>query len=384
MINILLIEDNPGDVRIIRELLREANGASVALVCADRLSSGIQQLTEGGVDLVLLDLTLPDSKGLETLTKMRAAAKGLPVILLTGLDDEELAVKAVREGAEDYIVKGSVSAQTLARAIRFAVERHKTKVDRSQRRRSTPGKVVAFVGAKGGVGTTTVALNSAAVLSQQHKSVLTLELSSFNHSFSQRTQQNPARNLSQLLDLETELITEAEIDACMVSLPFGVNAIFAPQQPGEFRQILPAQAEEIIHCASHMADYLIVDLPSHPSTVNQAVVRTCDIVALVLERNPSGVAVGKAAVELLTQWGVPETSLACVVVVKDATSAFIPPAELATRLRCPVAGVIPPAVEVSAQSRVGTPFSIFEPESILVANLVRQAEQSGRAVAAPL
>ncbi len=387
MINVLLIEDNPGDVRIIRELLRETGGASVALVCADRLSSGLQQLTEGGVDLVLLDLSLPDSKGLETLTKLRAAAKGLPVILLTGLDDEELAVKAVREGAQDYIVKGSVTAQSLARSIRFAVERHKTRVDRSQRRRSVPGKVVGFVGAKGGVGTTTVALKAAMVLAQQHKSVLALELSSFNGSFSQQTQQSPARNLSQLLDLDSERITEAEIEACLVNLPFGVTAVFAAARAADFRQIQPAQAEEIIHCASHMADYVIVDLPSHPCHVTQAAIRNCDIVALVVERNAAGVAAGKAAVELLTHWGVSEGAVAAVIVVRDAASDFIPPAELASRLGCMVAGVIPPAVELGvAPSKAGTPFSIFEPESILVANLTRQAERpAGQAVlAAPL
>ena len=380
MTNILLIEDNPGDVRIIKELLREASGASAAIVSADRLSSGIQQLSEGGVDLVLLDLTLPDSKGLDTLTKLRAAARGVPVILLTGLDDEELAVKAVREGAQDYIVKGSVTAQSLARSIRFAVERNKTRSDRSQRRRSAPGKVVAFVGAKGGVGTTTVALKAATVLAQQHKSVLALELSSFNGSFSRQTRQSPNRRLNHLLDLDTEQIIDAEIETCLVNLPFGVTAVFAPSKAADFRQIQPAQAEEIILCARHLADYVIVDMPSHPCHVTQAALRNCDIVSLVVERNPNGVAAGKAAVELLTHWGVSLDSMTAVIVVKDASSDFIPPAELASELGCSVAGVIPPAVEVSAAApNTATPFSIFEPESILVANLTRQVERSTHA-----
>lgn len=374
MTTILLIEDNPGDTRIIKELLREGSGTGVALLSADRLSSGLKQLSEGGVDLVLLDLTLPDSKGLDTFTKLRATAKGVPVILLTGLDDEELAVRAVREGAQDYIVKGSLNAQSLGRAIRFAVERHKNRAgDRSLRRRSNPGKILGFVGAKGGVGTTTVALNAASVLAQQHKSVLALELGSFNSFFALRTQQSALRDMSYLLDMDAERITDLEIEACAVSLPFGVKAVFAPQKPDDFRQIQPAQAEEILLCAAQLADYIIVDLPSRPSHVLQSAVRNCDLVTVVAERNPICVAAGKAVIELFKHWGVSEGSLAAAIVVRDAMSDFIPPAELAARLGCPVAGVIPPAVDPG--STPTTPFSIFEPESILVANLTAQAEK---------
>jgi MinD-like ATPase involved in chromosome partitioning or flagellar assembly len=172
-----------------------------------------------------------------------------------------------------------------------------------------------------------------------------------------------------------------------VTLPFGVKAVFAPQQPADFRQIQPAQAEEILHCAVQMADYIVVDLPSHPCHVSQAAIRNCDIVAVVVERNPNCVAAGTATVELLKCWGISESAIAAVVVVRDALGDFIPPAELASRLGCPVAGVIPAAVELgSAPPKAGTPFSIFEPESILVANLTAQAEKraNGAAIAAPL
>ena len=125
-INILLIEDNPGDTRLIRELFAEARGIAPCLLCADRLSTGIQQIRDGGVDVVLLDLSLPDSQGFDTFSKLRAHSKGLPVILITGMEDEDLGMRAVREGAQDYMVKGAVTALSLARAVRFAVERQKT------------------------------------------------------------------------------------------------------------------------------------------------------------------------------------------------------------------------------------------------------------------
>src|ERR1700686_1199629 len=125
LINVLLIEDNPGDTRLIRELLKEATGVPTGLLCADRLSTGLELLSKGGVDVVLLDLSLPDSKGLDTFSKVHTHAKELPVIVLTGFDDEELAMKAVRDGAQDYMAKGSVNSQSLMRSLRFAVERNR-------------------------------------------------------------------------------------------------------------------------------------------------------------------------------------------------------------------------------------------------------------------
>lgn len=125
LINVLLIEDNPGDTRLIHELFKEAKGVPTTLLCADRLSSGLQMLSKGGVDVVLLDLSLPDSKGFETFSSVHMHAKELPVIVLSGLDDEELAMEAVRDGAQDYITKGAVTSQSLMRSVRFAVERNR-------------------------------------------------------------------------------------------------------------------------------------------------------------------------------------------------------------------------------------------------------------------
>ena len=89
---VLLIEDNPGDARLIREMLAEGGGDRFKLECADRLSTGLERLAEGGVDIVLLDLGLPDSQGLDTLHKVIAEVPEVPItVVLTGTDDEELA-----------------------------------------------------------------------------------------------------------------------------------------------------------------------------------------------------------------------------------------------------------------------------------------------------
>lgn len=125
-ITCLLIEDNPGDARLIQEMLLETNSGqrvSIGLEVTDRLSKGLGQIENEEIDVVLLDLSLPDSQGLETLHTALDQAPDLPIIVLTGLDDEELGFEAVQHGAQDYLVKGQVGGDLLVRAIRYAIER---------------------------------------------------------------------------------------------------------------------------------------------------------------------------------------------------------------------------------------------------------------------
>ncbi|MEW5767645.1 MAG: ATP-binding protein [bacterium] len=120
---VLLIEDNPGDANLIREKLAEVRDTTFDLECADRLSTGLACLVKGKTDVILLDLSLPESQGLDTFTRVHAQVPEMPIIVLTGLNDERLAVKAVQEGAQDYLVKGVVDGKVLSRVMRYAIER---------------------------------------------------------------------------------------------------------------------------------------------------------------------------------------------------------------------------------------------------------------------
>jgi signal transduction histidine kinase len=122
-IKVLLVEDNPGDSRLIREMLAEARGVTFDLEYADRLQGGLEYLGEREIEAVLLDLGLPDSQGLETLSKTYAQAPEVPIVVLTGLNDELLGVEAVNRGAQDYLIKGQVDPNLLVRAILYAIER---------------------------------------------------------------------------------------------------------------------------------------------------------------------------------------------------------------------------------------------------------------------
>ena len=122
-IKVLLVEDNPIDARLVQEMLAEVKDGGFGLELAEQLSTGLERLAAGGIDLVLLDLSLPDSQGLDAFAKTYAKAPQVPIILLTNLDDEALELEAVHTGAQDCLVKGQVDSNLLVRAIRFAIER---------------------------------------------------------------------------------------------------------------------------------------------------------------------------------------------------------------------------------------------------------------------
>jgi CheY-like chemotaxis protein len=122
-VKVLLVEDNPGDRFLVRAALARGSWSVFDVLEADRLSEALELLDMTPVDLVLLDLTLPDSWGLATFTRVHATSRNLPVVVLTGLDDEESALGAVRLGAQDYLVKGKCDEELLSRSIHYAIER---------------------------------------------------------------------------------------------------------------------------------------------------------------------------------------------------------------------------------------------------------------------
>lgn len=124
-IKVLLVEDNPGDVFLLQEFLKEVTTVVVDLMPVERLSEALNYLANEIFDVILLDLSLPDSRGLETFVIAHHQAKATPIIVLTGLNDETLAIRAMQEGAQDYLVKGQVTGDLLVRSMRYAIERQR-------------------------------------------------------------------------------------------------------------------------------------------------------------------------------------------------------------------------------------------------------------------
>jgi DNA-binding NarL/FixJ family response regulator len=121
----LLVEDHAGEAHRLRKTLVQAGATQFKIVHVRRLSRALKRLAKGDIDVVLLELSLPDGPGVDAVTRMHAAAPGVPIVVLTALDDEELALMAVGQGAQDYLVKGQVDSPVLVRAIRYAIARQR-------------------------------------------------------------------------------------------------------------------------------------------------------------------------------------------------------------------------------------------------------------------
>lgn len=133
---VLLVEDSLADVVLLMELLQDSEAACWQVSHAKRLCSALEQLQATGFDVILLDLSLPDSQGLETVAQVQAAAPQIPIVVLTGLQDTTVARQAVAQGAQDYLVKGQLSSELLVKAVEYAIERTQIlrKLQESERR----------------------------------------------------------------------------------------------------------------------------------------------------------------------------------------------------------------------------------------------------------
>jgi Flp pilus assembly CpaE family ATPase len=163
-LSVLLVEDDPDYATLVQQWLdRPAQAPGFALSWTDSLSSAMSRLARGGIDIVLLDLTLPDSRGIDTFLTLRSRCSGIPVIVLSAADSESMALETIRHGGEDYLVKSTCTRDLLIRNVSHAVVRCRRQAE-VQAAGDIQSNIVAVVGAKGGTGATTVACTLAAEL----------------------------------------------------------------------------------------------------------------------------------------------------------------------------------------------------------------------------
>jgi DNA-binding response OmpR family regulator len=126
---ILVVEDNPGDTRLICEFLTEVEDSAIEMIFADKLSAALECLEENEFDVILLDLGLPDSQGLDTFISIYNQVAETPIIILSCNMDVDIAINSLQRGAQDYLVKGDFNNKLLQRAVRYALERHKINIE---------------------------------------------------------------------------------------------------------------------------------------------------------------------------------------------------------------------------------------------------------------
>jgi len=342
---ILYLEDDCGDARLFEMMLVQARADEFEVTHAERLSTALEHLSNGPFDLIVADLTVPDSRGLSTFTQLQAQAQGSPIVVMTRLDDESAAIKAVQQGAQDFLVKGQVTGTTVVRSLRLAIERHRQLVEHGGNSGRPAGRVLAFLGARGGVGTTTVALNIAAGLTVLEKQVNIVELRPYFGTLALQLGQRPVDNLKLVLDLEAHLIDERELDRRLLTTHFGLRVLCSPQKPAAFGEIDPDRAGALIATLAGMADYAVVDLPCQPSVASQVVARLAHHLIMIIDCEPIGLACGRVLRDVIGAWEVPPRRVGAIVVDRSADGPSPRLPEIRSRVGCELIGVLPPAAD---------------------------------------
>jgi Flp pilus assembly CpaE family ATPase len=376
-INVLLIEDNRIEARQTRHWLGAANDGAVEVESVDRLELGVKRLAGGGIDIVLLDLNLPDSRGLDTFLRLHEQFPLVPIVVLTGEYDDRIGPSAVEKGAQDFLVKQQSDASTLNRVVRHALARHRGNMEGiKQSQHAKTEQVIGFIGAKGGAGTTTTALNIALSLVVRDKSTILVELRPSYGTLSCHFGQKPQHNLRGLLDLPADQIGEEELDAALCRGHSRLRILFGPQHSGEFKEIEARQAESIVNALSRMAEFVILDLPNQPSPATRAAVSLCDFLAVVAEREPAAVASAKATIDLLQSWGLEGLQKGAILVNRSDLSVPMELAGIESRIGCPVVGMIPWAANACQQAlREGNPVVASQPGNAAALSLSEIAER---------
>jgi MinD-like ATPase involved in chromosome partitioning or flagellar assembly len=321
---------------------------------------------------------LPDGNGLEVLPNIQGMPSAPLVIIITGAGDPDGADLALKNGAWDYIEKQTSIKQImlpLARAVQYQ-QGKKGRGPSNNLQEEKQGKIIGFIGAKGGVGTTTVAINVASVLAQKKKNVIAVELKLGCGTFSLIMNQLPTHNLTNVLELDPESLNPAILKDYLSSSIPGLRILFGPQKASEIKDITPEQVVAVIRGLASMADYLVIDLLSDFSEACRAAVKCCHQVILITEREQFSVRSGKQVMELLPAWGVSNNSIKGVVTTRIILPMMMKIENIKSHLDCEILGIIPFSEEACSMSQIsGQPIALFHQDNIAAISLIEIADK---------
>ncbi|HUS06865.1 MAG TPA: response regulator [Bryobacteraceae bacterium] len=380
---ILLIQKNPAETALIRSALAQMEDTVVHVQCVESLATALARIGGGGVDLILMDLSLQDDGSNDPLSgflQMQKAASPTPIIVLYAADEEGLALRAMRAGATDYLLKERYSdgvASVMRTAMNLGRKRPEHRNSNSFMPSPQLGGVISFIGAKGGVGVTTVALNVACVLAKTRKVIL-VELSpAFGTLQPYLKPYGQLQNTSHLLRTEATQISPAAAVACLWpcnDLP-NLRLLFGPQTAAECGDLRPDRVKQLITALLALADYVILDLPASLSEANRAAIEDSGRLLLVMERDPNCTQSAKLMARALEAWdGTPQ--IETILVNRTLVSCPVPLPEIEAEMGFPVLGMVPPAPDIClAAQRAHAPLTVFQPDCLIAESLAGLADK---------
>jgi len=328
----------------------------ISLKMSERLSTALALISDGGVDIVLLDASASKTRDdlLDKLLPLRLSAPLLPIVVVGENADEDLVFSAMRAGAAGYLVKDRLEDE-LPDLLDSIVEPAHT------------CDIIAFVGAKGGVGATTIALNIASSLARRSTAILVEMRPTLGTLTAHLRPHDLVRNLSHCLKRPSH---EAGLGEACASLwndknAPGLSILFGPQTVDECGEIDPEQAKGIIQSLAPLADYVIVDLPPSLSPANRAVIEHSGSITLVVERDPVCVQLGKTIARSVESWRSAPRPIGAIVSNRGARGSWMPLTEIDAQLGCHMLGAIPLAADLCLNAqRASAPLVALYPDSL--------------------
>ena len=368
---ILIVED---EVRFLEGLELYLKEAGYEVVKATRGLAGLSKAREMAPDLVILDVMLPDMDGYEICRRLRAdpETENLPILMLTAKTQVADKVAGFKSGADDYLTK-PVHLAELGVRMEALLKRAKTSLELAAR---VTGRVIGFLGAKGGVGTTTVAINVGTALSQKEHSVILIDLRPFFGTVSLQLGLTLRSTIADLLDTGPSQVDREEMAMRLVSYRSGLQVLASPREPRKHLEISPLHAKAILRVSKSMANYVLVDLPARPSTASREALMQCDFVALMLAPEPLALACAQGTLTLLDALGIGESRVGIAVVNRTRSATNIPLPKILSFLKSGFLGSIPPDPEACFDAeRQGTPIVLTRPKSLIASSFRELADR---------
>jgi MinD-like ATPase involved in chromosome partitioning or flagellar assembly/CheY-like chemotaxis protein len=333
-------------------------------------------------DLVILDIMLPGMSGIEVCQRLRAQAKteNLPILMLSARAEVPDRIKGLEAGADDYVTKPFAMDELLARVAALLA--------RSERLQAAPeqptGRVIGLVGAKGGVGTTTVAVNLALALSRAGDSVIAAELRPHVGTMALHWGLKATGGWSEAFEGESGEISSVNLDRHLSRYSSGLRVLLGPQSMQEDCKVTEEQASALLAALATRADFVVADLSSGNGHFLQAAARHCARLLIVLEPTRDAVLGAEALRARLSALGLGLPAMRAVVVHRTPLALPVAIPQIEQRLGCAVLGAVPPTAD-TLQKAVDTarPLVVSAPDSLAAEVLLRIAAQLREALAEP-
>ncbi len=372
---ILIVDDQAVMLRLISIPLEQEGYTTITAVNG---VEALQKIQSEQPDLVIMDVMLPDTSGIDVVRRVRQVLNltDLPIIILSGQTELAAKILGLEAGADEYVTKPVDPKEMVARVKSMLARTERLRQSNPAMSPSLQGRLIAVIGAKGGVGTTTVSANLAAALAMRNYRTVLVEMRPYFGTLAGHFGITPSATLSQLVEMTAKAITEPQITARLMPVLPGLQLLAGPQSLREYREIQTDQADALTSAFATMASYVVVDLPHLPSVANRAVLRAAQLVLVVMEPEPSCLAAARALVDLLRAWAVPTASLKLVMVNRTQSVQLQSVAEIERALGCESLGTVVAAADVAVNAtNMGKPIVTSAPHSLVAGTLLEIADR---------